>query len=434
MKTAVVLCGGGTKGIYEMGVWKALNELGVDYDIVTGSSIGAMNGALMVQQDYEKSIKLWVSLMEGRVVESGNGTDIQDLDDVYSRIDELRPTLKKYVLNRGVDVTPLQKLVESAIDELIVRKSPVDFGLVTVGFPSFRPYELTLKDIPEGQLHDYIMASSAIFPALPMHKINNELYLDGCYYDNLPIDLAIRMGAQEVIAVDLHETPVHPRYINCPFVKYIKPFRKLGKVLDFDERILNSNLELGYYDALKVLGKCCGFEYTYLKKSFAAYDDAANRFVSMIAYEEAGIARGNYRMLYKLSDRRPLCSVIESSLEPGRHDRMDYFIRGAEVCGEILGIEKEACYSFDGFLEEIERVRTPVAESLFGRSLDNLGALEILPALSEMKLSKDSAFIMQAIYNSLRGGDYSSTVVQAEMLVFPRELAAAIFLLSLTAA
>lgn len=45
--------GGGSRGSYQIGVWEALRELGIDYQIVTGTSIGALNGALMVQNDFE---------------------------------------------------------------------------------------------------------------------------------------------------------------------------------------------------------------------------------------------------------------------------------------------------------------------------------------------------------------------------------------------
>lgn len=55
-KTAIVLAGGGSRGAYQLGVWKALREMGVDYQLVTGTSVGALNGTLMVQQDYEKGM------------------------------------------------------------------------------------------------------------------------------------------------------------------------------------------------------------------------------------------------------------------------------------------------------------------------------------------------------------------------------------------
>ena len=51
-KRAVVLSGGGTKGAYEIGVWRALRELSVDFQIVTGTSIGSINGAMMAMGDF----------------------------------------------------------------------------------------------------------------------------------------------------------------------------------------------------------------------------------------------------------------------------------------------------------------------------------------------------------------------------------------------
>ena len=44
MKRAIVLSGGGSKGSYQIGVWKALRKLKIDYQIVTGTSVGALNG------------------------------------------------------------------------------------------------------------------------------------------------------------------------------------------------------------------------------------------------------------------------------------------------------------------------------------------------------------------------------------------------------
>ena len=58
-KTAVVLAGGGSRGAYQIGVWKAMRELHIDYQLVAGTSVGALNGALMVQQEYDKALQVW---------------------------------------------------------------------------------------------------------------------------------------------------------------------------------------------------------------------------------------------------------------------------------------------------------------------------------------------------------------------------------------
>lgn len=50
----LVLAGGGTKGAYEVGVWKALKELNISITAIAGTSIGALNAALILQDDFEK--------------------------------------------------------------------------------------------------------------------------------------------------------------------------------------------------------------------------------------------------------------------------------------------------------------------------------------------------------------------------------------------
>ena len=56
-KLALVLAGGGARGAYEVGVWQAMSELGMEIDIVTGSSVGSINGAMVCQGDLELSLK-----------------------------------------------------------------------------------------------------------------------------------------------------------------------------------------------------------------------------------------------------------------------------------------------------------------------------------------------------------------------------------------
>ena len=62
MKRALVLSGGGAKGSYQYGVWKALKKLNIKFDIVTGTSIGAVNGAMMTLDDFDKAGEVWEKL------------------------------------------------------------------------------------------------------------------------------------------------------------------------------------------------------------------------------------------------------------------------------------------------------------------------------------------------------------------------------------
>ncbi|MEG1291403.1 MAG: patatin-like phospholipase family protein, partial [Lachnospiraceae bacterium] len=182
MRRAIALCGGGTKGAYEVGVWRALKELDVDYQIVTGTSIGSITGALMTSRDYELACELWNTIRMEDVMEDGVNLTAT-IEGMYNQ--------REYVKNKGADISPFRDFIDKMIEEDKVRASDIDYGLITVQVSTMKALELTKEEIPVGKLKDFIMASSSIFPIFPMHKIEEELYLDGCYYDNLPIDLAL---------------------------------------------------------------------------------------------------------------------------------------------------------------------------------------------------------------------------------------------------
>lgn len=54
----LVLAGGGCKGVYQIGVWRALREMGVSITAVVGTSVGAMNGALVALDRYDEAVTL----------------------------------------------------------------------------------------------------------------------------------------------------------------------------------------------------------------------------------------------------------------------------------------------------------------------------------------------------------------------------------------
>lgn len=58
----LVLAGGGAKGIYQIGAWKALRELEVPLQRVVGTSVGAMNGALVVLDEFDGAVDLWKNM------------------------------------------------------------------------------------------------------------------------------------------------------------------------------------------------------------------------------------------------------------------------------------------------------------------------------------------------------------------------------------
>lgn len=431
MRRAIALCGGGTKGAYELGVWQALKELNIDYQIVTGTSIGSIVGALMVTRDYDMACELWNTIRMEDVMKDGMNLTTT-IEGMYNQRELIRPFLKKYVKNKGADISPFIEFIDRMIDEDKVRESDVDFGLVTVQVSSLKALELTKEEIPVGKLKDFIMASSSIFPVFPMHKIDKEIYLDGCYYDNLPIDLALKMGADEVIAVDLHTNPSHPNYVNKPYIVYIKPSRSLGTMLNFERQILDDNIRLGYYDAMKTFGCMMGNKYQFWREDYIEYEDAIQDFVSKVARTESYLTEGTFSHFVKPGDSKRLCGNIEEHIRKTEnfYTREDYFTGAAEICGEIFDIPAKEIWELKAFIKEL-------LEKLEGKEaypdidvFDGKPGMEITSRLAELKLRKSSDYITGCIYYGYKAGKIDLTEQLGLLTFLPYELAAALFLLA----
>ena len=132
-KTALVLGGGGAKGSYQVGVLEALKNLKVKYDIVTGASVGSINGAIAVLGNISTARKLWKTLTVKNVL---------DLSEEDTGVD-----IKRIIEKGGYSYGNLKSLLEKYIDEDDIRNSPVDYGLVTVKYPDMMPVYKFKEDI-----------------------------------------------------------------------------------------------------------------------------------------------------------------------------------------------------------------------------------------------------------------------------------------------
>lgn len=255
---AIVLSGGGSRGAYQIGVWKALRKLGIKYDIVTGTSVGALNAALMVQNTFYKALYFWNVLTFSNVVDEDIEADTSKLD-IY----------KKYLnssLSGGMKISNLEKTISKALIIRKIYKSKIDLGIVTVKSDGLKPVLLTKKNISPNELKDYLVASASCYPAFAKKKIDGEEYIDGGLYDNLPINLAINMGATEIIAVDLESIGFKkkPKDKDIP-ITYIKPNNDIGSFLIFDKKNARRAIRFGYNDTMKVFGLLDGDKYTFKK-------------------------------------------------------------------------------------------------------------------------------------------------------------------------
>ena len=91
MKIALVLCGGGSLGSYEVGAIKKLIEKGIKFDIVTGTSIGALNGYFVATEQFDKAIELWETIKNDDVFRWGVENRGKAISDAFLNRDRKNP-------------------------------------------------------------------------------------------------------------------------------------------------------------------------------------------------------------------------------------------------------------------------------------------------------------------------------------------------------
>ena len=152
-----------------------------------------------------------------------DGLNLSDSNEnLFEQREDFIPFLKKYIEYKGADITPFVSLLNQTISPKKILNSSVDFGLVTVKFPPGKGISLSKKQMHSENITQFILASASCFPVFPMCKIDGEYYVDGGYYDNLPIDFALKLGADTILAVDLNCNITHISYFNDPRVTYME--------------------------------------------------------------------------------------------------------------------------------------------------------------------------------------------------------------------
>lgn len=269
---AIALEGGGAKGGYEIGVWQALDEAGIKYNAVSGTSVGALNGGLMAMRDLPRAIDAWNNMKLGKVIEldeeqeenlsrAFNG-DI-GLDDVQRLIPEALEIIK----NRGLDVAPLRAWVREVVDAKAIKESDVELYIATVSITDRKALEVKVNDLPEDQICDMLLAS-AYHPTFRLEKLGGKFYTDGGFVDTLPLHALVTNGYKDIIAVRIPGIG-HNRRFRMPDdvnVTYIATNADLGGVLNFDAEQSRRDMAIGYLDAKRVLYGLYGKHY-YIERS-----------------------------------------------------------------------------------------------------------------------------------------------------------------------
>lgn len=405
MKKAVVLSGGGAKGAYEIGVWKALRKIGYKYDIVTGTSVGALNGAFMVMNDYKNAVSLWENISTKDIFDEQFSHEVDTIED---KKDILIHYAKK-ATQGGFSVQALEKNIERLLDTYKFFNSSINYGLVTFNLSTLKPMELEKKDLTKENLKDYLVASATCFPAFQIKEIDKEQFIDGGYYDNLPINFAVKLGAKEIVAVDLDAIGIH-RKVKDKNVKitYIKPRNNIGSFLIFNKKYAKRSIQYGFNDAMKTFGKYTGNKYTFKKTIFTNnYKKYTKKFTEKLLEITEKKDTFLFEQLYNI--------FRGSQIEKNNYDEA---IDSIEEIAHIFELDDVEIYSFSKF-NSILKQKINAIKKIDKEKIDKM--IE-----HEWKQIFDKKMMIKYIYDKIKNKEYDNFKKIA--LLFPKEFVAAIYL------
>jgi predicted acylesterase/phospholipase RssA len=341
MKKALVLAGGGTRGAYQAGAIRACLEMGRDdWDLVTGTSVGALNAALVVQGDIPTMIDMYDNLKMDQII---NGSNPMNFNlNTLMKDKEMQETFRQYIRDKGLDITPFLNYVHELYNPEKFFASRMDFGCIAATRKGHEGVYVT-KEMMKEHGEDWLVASASAYPAFPVKVIDGKEYIDGGYFDNCPIDYALRMGADEVLVLDMNHDPNHPHMIRRSNIHYVYPKSSTGDFLDFSHEKILHLYKLGANDVRKIYGVYMGQKYTLqpygMPRFFPKWYIEMEKLETKIKL--ASNINDRFRSEQFITDR-----LKEITRLPYLTDR-DYFEAMLDQCLDLAEADEEKVYTLE---------------------------------------------------------------------------------------
>ena len=213
-KVAVVLSGGGAKGMAHIGVLKVLEQAGIPIDIITGTSMGSIVGGLYAigynahSLDSLARAQDWSYIISDR--ENLRNQSLSDVEKQYVYALSMglgggKRDRQAGGLIKGKNLSELfEKLCVGYTDSLnFSRDLPIPFACVATDIIKYEEY-----DFHSGRLPQAMRASMAIPAVFSPVRIDSCVLVDGGMRNNFPVDIARKMGADIVIGISVHDHPM----------------------------------------------------------------------------------------------------------------------------------------------------------------------------------------------------------------------------------
>lgn len=250
----LVLEGGGAKGAYQIGAWKALREAGVKIKGIAGTSVGALNGALICMGDLEKAEHLWENVSYSKIM----SVDDEIMEQIFKHKKISREALKDmmdYMAEGGMDISPLKQLIAESVDEEKIQNSPIDLYVLTFNVDEFRELDIDMKEAEPELIKDFLLASAYIFPIFKNEKLHGKTYIDGGAINNVPLGSLIDRGYKDIIVVRIFGIG-REKKVKIPedsTIYTVAPSVSLGSILDFNQKKSRMHIKRGYFDTMRMI-------------------------------------------------------------------------------------------------------------------------------------------------------------------------------------
>ena len=272
LRIGLVLAGGGAKGAYEVGVYKALRELDLvdNIKVISGTSIGAING-LFFSMDNPKVIgSSWRNLSYSRFILNQESTKERKLDLLIDKIKSINSDSSIFDQVSLNDIgllsqSGIKDFIEEYIDMDVIRNSDKELYACAYNVDKERPEYFKLNDCTEEEIKDRVLASSAIPHMFKPIIIDGMRYSDGGIHsplysknniDNVPIEPLRNYECDIIIVVYLsYKNKVNKEGFEGTKIIEIYPSASLEMIngigsLNLRKNTIEGNIELGYRDAM----------------------------------------------------------------------------------------------------------------------------------------------------------------------------------------
>ena len=364
---ALAFAGGGARGAYEVGVWNALSQAGLQFNAVSGTSIGSMNAAFVATNELERAKKIWLSLTYSHVMEGDPSIYDKLSKKNYSNLD-LKKTADFFVQTikgKGIDISPMKETLRKVINEKAVKESLIDYYIVTCSLDDFKELEIRASDLEDGELYDMLVAS-AYLPVFRNEPLKGRRYMDGGLMDVLPVHVLVENGYKNIIGVSCNAMG-YKRPVELPedvAVWEVKPRVSIGNVLEFDPRQSAENLKIGYFDGLRLLYGLEGNKY-YIDRTYS--EETA--YSLMITYIKDYLsATGGSASLREINEK--ILPKIAFRANALGKDYYDIFLAAVEIAALEAKIDVYKIYTEDELIPEVFS-HYPASEGILPKGLQS---------------------------------------------------------------